>query len=279
MKWIAVYLAVYATALALLAVFEQFNVVEPLFVLVVAGGGFTLIAWLLVRRGTPLTGVRVSAPWWGIACWMLLLLVVLGFGFPQNPYAKVGVKLLVFVIVPLVAFRPRFPLRFNRTDVTVFLMMLLVLTLFQGAFGNGVRKITEAGLTGMPLVLASLVSFVWMSVEAGLVEEFAFRGVIQTRLEEATGSTVAGIVFTSIVFALVHVPGLYLRTSQTNESFTNPSLLYAICFSIVILSPISLFLGYLWSKTRNLLLLVLVHGAIDCVPNIVEIAQLLSFHP
>jgi len=275
MKWIAAYLAVYGVALALLAVFEKFDIVEPLFILIVAGGGLTLVAWLLVRRAPPVEGVRVEAPWWGIGAWLLLLAIVLGIGFPAQPLLKVAVKLLVFVVVPFVAFRPRFPLRLNRREQLVAVLLFIVMTFFQGAFGNGFRKIADAGLTGAPLALATLASFVWMSIEAGLVEEFSFRGIVQTRLEQLTRSAAGGIVITSIVFALIHVPGLYLRTGQTNESFTKPSLLFAICYAITILSPIALFLGYLWSRTRNLLLVVLVHGAIDMVPNVVEVAKTL----
>ena len=275
MKWIAAYLAVYGVALALLAVFEKFDVVEPLFILVLAGGGFTLIAWLLVRRARPVEGVRVDVSWWGIGAWLLLLAIVLGIGFPQQPLLKVAVKLLVFVIVPFVAFRPRFPLRFGRRDAIVAALLFIVMTFFQGAFGNGFRKIADAGLTGLPLAIATLASFIWMSIEAGLVEEFSFRGIVQTRLEQATRSAAGGIVITSIVFALIHVPGLYLRTGQTNESFTKPSPLFAVCYAITILSPIALFLGYLWTRTRNLLLLVLVHGAIDMVPNVVDVAKAL----
>lgn len=279
MKWIALYLAVYGIALGLLAAFENFNVVEPLFVLVLAGGGFTLIAWLLVRRAAPVEGVRVEAPWWGIAAWLVLLGAVLAIGFPHDPYLKVAVKLLVFVAVPWIAFRPRFPLRFDRSDSIIFALLFITMVCFQGAFGNGIRTIAAANLTGMPLALATLASFVWMSIEAGLVEELSFRGIVQTRLEQLTHSATGGIVIGSLVFALIHVPGLYLRTGQTNESFTQPTLLFAICYAITILSPVALFLGYLWTRTRNLLLLVLVHGAIDMVPNVVDVARILGMRP
>lgn len=279
MKWIALYLAIYAIALAALAVFEKLNVVEPLFVLVLAGGGFTLIAWLIARRATPVTGVSMHAPWWGLVAWLVFLTAVVTWGFsllPPNEWLKTGVKLLVFVIVPVVAFRARFPLRFSRGDAAIVVLFLVVLCVFQAAFGNGVRKIFDAGLTGWPLALAAVASFVLMSIEAGVVEEVSFRGILQTRLEQLTGSAAGGIVITSLLFGLIHAPGLYLRTSQTNESFTSPSLLYAIGFSIVVLSPVGLFFGYLWSRTRNILVLVLVHGAMDLVPNIVGTARLVG---
>ena len=279
MKWIALYLGVYAIALAALAAFENFNVIEPLFVLAVVGGGFTLIAWLLARRATPVAGVTMNAPWWGVVAWLVFLTAVVTWGFsllPENEWLKAGVKLVVFVIVPVVAFRARFPLRFNRGDAAIVILFLVVLFLFQVVFGNGVRKIAEVGLVGWRLALAAAASFVWMSIEAGIVEEVSFRGILQTRLEQVTGSAAGGIVITALLFGLIHAPGLYLRTGQTNESFTSPSLLYAIGFSIVILSPAGLFLGYLWAKTRNMVVVVLVHGAMDLVPNVVGLARLLG---
>lgn len=274
MKYVAVYLVVFAIALSLLAVFEKFDVVEPLFILVIAGGGFTFVAWLLTRRFPAVEGVAMRAPWWGILAYLAFLGVVLAFGFPQNEWLKLGAKLLVFVVIPVVAFRIRLPLRFNRHDAIVATLLMIVMTAFQLAVGSGARKIADANL--QHVAVAILASFVWMTLEAGVTEEVAFRALLQTRLEELTRSRAGGIAFASIVFGLVHAPGLYLRTAGTGESFTNPSLLFAIGYSVAILSPVSLFFGYLWTRTRNVLLLALVHGTLDTIPNAVEVAATLG---
>lgn len=63
-----------------------------------------------------------------------------------------------------------------------------------------------------------------------------------------------------------------MRTGSTVESFTQPSLLQASCFSITVLSPMGLFFGMLWSRTRTILLVVLVHGAVGAIPHVVEVA-------
>lgn len=276
-KWIAVYLAVYATALTLLAVFENESIVEPLFSLVVAGGGFTLMAWLLTRRASPLDGVSMRAPWPALTIYLIALAAVVTWGFSlvPNELAKSGVKLVAFVIIPILIFRMRLPLRMNRREAAVFALLFIAMTTFQIAFGNGVRKIADTSLRGAPLALALVASFVWMSIEAGLVEEVAFRALLQTRLEETTRSAAGGIVLSALLFALIHAPGLYLRTAATGESFASPSLLYAIGYAITVLSPIGLFFGYLWSRTRNILLVLLVHGAVDAIPHVVEIARAL----
>jgi membrane protease YdiL (CAAX protease family) len=40
------------------------------------------------------------------------------------------------------------------------------------------------------------------------------------------------------------------------------------------LSPLSIALGVLWARTRSLLLIVLVHGAIDALPFTAEFVRL-----
>lgn len=266
MKYAALYLAVYTTALALLAVFEKFDWTEPLFILVIAGGGFTLTAWLATRGAAPLEGVRLNAPLWGIVAYLLFLGVVLAIGFPENAWLKLGVKLLVFVVVPVVAFRMRLPLRFNTRDAIITLVLAVVMTAFQLVFGRA------KPMGALPLI----ASFLWMTVEAGVTEEVSFRALIQTWLEELTRSRVGGIVIASLLFAVVHAPGLYLRPERTGEGIANPSVLFAVCYTIVIVSPIALFFGTLWMRTRNILVLSLVHGAVDAIPNAAEVAQALG---
>jgi membrane protease YdiL (CAAX protease family) len=50
----------------------------------------------------------------------------------------------------------------------------------------------------------------------------------------------------------------------------------AIGYSIVITSVAGFFLGVLWARTRNFLVLVLVHAAADLLPNMLP--TLRAFH-
>lgn len=49
-KYVVSYLVLYAATLGLLAYYEDFDIIEPLMILAIVGGGFTLVAWLLTRR-------------------------------------------------------------------------------------------------------------------------------------------------------------------------------------------------------------------------------------
>jgi len=89
------------------------------------------------------------------------------------------------------------------------------------------------------------------------------------------GSELAGLVAMALIFGLAHAPGFYLRPEATGEALgANPSVLTAIGYSIVVTSVTGFFLGILWIRTRNLLLLALVHAAGDLLPNLAETIRL-----
>ena len=279
MKYVAAYLVLYLATLGLLVYYEQFDFVEPLFALVLMGGGFTLIAWLLTRRAEPLP---VTEPRRGLLPYLLVVTAFVTFGLGSLPEAQpirdilaMVTKLAVFVAVPWLLFdRTKPALRMNRRDALVAIAMSAVLILFQFGFGRGPAVIAEAHLPVGTLVGAIVFAFVWLAIEAGLVEEYFFRRLLQTRLETVTRSRAGGIVLTALLFGLVHAPGLYLRPSHTGEDFGGPpSLLFAIGYAIVILSPTGFFLGLLWTRTRNLAVVIAIHAATDLIPNVIELAQ------
>jgi len=278
-KYVVAYLVLYLTTLGLLVRYEQFDFLEPLFALVLMGGGFTLIAWLLTRRSEALP---VSEPPRGILPYLLVVTAFVTWGLgalpemqPLRDVLAMVTKLLVFVAVPWILFDRAKPLlRMNRRDWMITIAMSAVLILFQFAFGRGPGVIAEAHLPMGTLIAAVVFAFVWLAIEAGLVEEYFFRRLLQTRLESLTRSRAGGIVITALLFGLVHAPGLYLRPSHTGEDFASPpSLLFAIGYAIVILSPSGFFLGVLWTRTRNLGIVVAVHAATDLIPNVIELAQ------
>jgi membrane protease YdiL (CAAX protease family) len=119
------------------------------------------------------------------------------------------------------------------------------------------------------------LSWIWMSLVAGLCEEYLFRGLLQTRLAAWTGSAMLAIALASLLFGLVHAPGLYLRGDA--ETFGHsPDVLQVMAYSIAVLSPVGLFFGVLWHRTRSLLLVVVVHGAMDALPFAAPLAKLFT---
>ncbi len=117
-----------------------------------------------------------------------------------------------------------------------------------------------------------IASWLWVSVEAGLCEEFLFRALLQSRLSAWLRSPFAAIAITAIVFALAHWPGLYLRGGPDVDGWSTDPLQVA-AFTIATLSPLAVMMGVLWERTRSLLLVVLIHGAIDALPNVAEMIR------
>jgi uncharacterized protein len=119
------------------------------------------------------------------------------------------------------------------------------------------------------LAWAAPAAFVWLALEAGLCEEFLFRAVLQTRLAAVLKSEAGAVVTGALLFALAHVPGLYLRGHPGVDGFSTDPV-QVIAFTIAVLSPVALLFGTLWARTRSLLLIVLLHAAVDVLPNLAE---------
>ena len=196
---------------------------------------------------------------------------------PENAIVILVAKLLVFVILPAAIMRAQFgyglghlvPLSARTHHLLVLLGMSVLLLAFQAVLGGGLRDIASAHLPASTLCYGLPLTLLWLALEAGVVEEFFFRVLLQTRLSAVLTSELGGIVLASLIFGLAHAPGLYLRTAITQEGLPpHPSLLMAVGYSIVIVSVAGFFLGVLWARTRNFALVVLVHAVGDLLPNL-----------
>ena len=294
---LAGYVALYAATLYAMARIGQFDAGEALGVFAVLGVGFSLAAWLLTIGVKPLP-FRVLEPGREVRTLLMYLIPLtafIAFGFaaihryvtsePADSIAILLAKLAVFVVVPawimIAAFRYRpawlAPVSTKTSHMLVFLSMSLVLVIFQSVAGRGLRDIADARAPAETLLFGMPLVFLWLVLEVGVVEEFFFRVLLQSRLSAALRSELGGIVLMSLIFGLVHAPGLYLRTSVTQEGLSaHPSFLMAVGYSIVITSVAGFFLGVLWARTRNFLVIILVHAATDLLPN--TLPTLRAFH-
>jgi membrane protease YdiL (CAAX protease family) len=203
---------------------------------------------------------------------------------PGKSVAGLAIKLLLFVFIPALLFRLRWAYRWSelvvvnqeaRRHLWPAVWMSLILVAFQLVFGRGLGDIRHSGLPSHAFVLGIPLVFLFLLVEVGLVEEFFFRVLLQSRLAAWLKSEIGGIVLMSLLFGLAHAPGLYLRTGATLEGVgAHPSLLMAVGYSIVVTSVAGFFLGVLWARTRNLLLVMAVHAAGDFVPNLVPMLKI-----
>jgi len=98
---------------------------------------------------------------------------------------------------------------------------------------------------------------------AGIPEEFVFRGWLQTRLEQRFGRLVA-ISGTALLFTAWHLPSRYfLAFGKEGHAGDLGSVLLHTGVPVLI---VALVLGVLWDRYRRLLPLIALHWGIDTLP-------------
>jgi membrane protease YdiL (CAAX protease family) len=143
---------------------------------------------------------------------------------------------------------------------------------FMALVSPAFRNIAALGLPPGELAVATLGATLWLAIEAGLCEEYLFRAVLQTRLAAVLQSEAGAVFLAALLFALAHVPGLYLRAGA-DVSGHSASLVQVIAYAIAVLSPIGVSLGFVWARTRSLLLVVLIHALVDVTPQIPQFVK------
>ena len=285
----AVYALAFAAALLILSRDPDFSAGDPLFVLVVLGGAFSGLAMLLTR-GIEAPRIAIANPGRealaAVAYLALYAVVVLGFGFSwikeavdaprAQALAIAAAKILTMVLAPLLVARAfghgadtefRSRLRGKRTWLALLGMGVAIL-IFQAFVGRGLRTLAELAPGASTVALAIPLCFAWLIVEVGIVEEYLFRVFLQTRLAAWLRSEPAAIFLVALIFGLSHAPGLYLRGASLMEGVGEPTIAWAIAYSIAITSTAGFMFGVLWWRTRSFGLIVFLHALMDLIPQL-----------
>lgn len=301
-------LILYACAFAVLLRNKNFDVTGTVIVLVLFGVVFPLLAWVASLRAVPLSiSVRPSTSELIVLTGYIVALSLYLIGGPQwidqhlphlwmdsmqiKFFITLAKKLVVFVVVPFAIFRFGFGYRtrdfgiqredlraLRRSHLAVVLVVGGALLAFQYFFSGGGAAFRQGHFTAHQLLLGMPLCFIWLLLEVGLVEEFFFRALVQSRLSAAFKSEVSGIVLMSLVFGLAHAPGFIFRHAGEVEGLgSNPSALDAIAYSIVVLAISGITFGVIWIRTKNLLALALVHAAGDLLPNFADFLKTWQF--
>jgi membrane protease YdiL (CAAX protease family) len=291
-------LVLYCAAFAVLLQNKSFDVTGALVVLIVFGIAFPLFAWIAARRAIPLAiSVKGSNFQLFILVGYIVVVSVYLIGGPQwvdqhlplswidsariKFFITLAKKLLVFVAIPFAIFRFGFDYRIRdfgiqreglhalcRSHLPVVLVVGVAFLAFQYFLSGGGAAFRREHFTAFQLLLGLPLCFLWLLIEAGLVEEFFFRALVQSQLAAAFKSEISGIVLMSLVFGLAHAPGFIFRHAGEVEGLgSNPTALDAVAYSIVILAVSGITFGMIWARTKNLFALMLVHAAGDLLPN------------
>ncbi|MGD9965861.1 MAG: lysostaphin resistance A-like protein [Hyphomonadaceae bacterium] len=260
------------------------------FILAIFGLALTGVA-LLLTRGANAPRIEVKRP--GAESFAVLAylafyaLAFTGFGmswarqaFPPGPEQEslvLGLKLLMHVVLPAILIMvlgarlapiTQAGLDGRKFWRTLIVMGLLILGLVC-VITPSLKQISGIPPTFETMIWALPLGYLWMTLEAGVTEEFLFRAVAQTRFTAWLNSAWAGIILTSVIFALVHAPGLFLRGGPGVDGWSTDPL-QVIAHTIAVLSPVGLLFGLLYARTKSLLLVILLHGLVDWLPNLAE---------
>lgn len=245
------------------------------------------LAWALTlgAQAPPIEAKRPALESGAIIVYLALYAVLFtGFGmsaaraaFPEGPQQEalvMGVKLIAHVVLPAlilvllgVRLAPLFQAglsgrKFWRTLIVLGAIILALLCVISPSLKN----IADTNAAFATLAWVAPVSFVWIAIEAGLNEEFLFRAVLQTRLQALFKSPWAGVFVSALVFAVAHVPGLFLRGGADTDG-SSADLVQVIAYTFAVLAPMGLLFGLIYARTKSLLLVVLLHGLVDVLPN------------
>jgi membrane protease YdiL (CAAX protease family) len=297
-------LILYVCAFAFLLQNKGFDATGAVFVLIVFGIVLPALAWIATRRAVPLSISGTSGKYQLIVLtgYIILLSAYLIAG-PQwidqhlpsswidSPRIKFFVtlakKLVIFVGIPFAIFRFGFGYRIRDFGIQreglsalrgnhlpVVIVVGGAFLAFQYFFSGGGAAFRQGHFSAYQLLLGLPLCFIWLFVETGLVEEFFFRGLVQSRFATALKSEVSGVVLMSLIFGLAHAPGFIFRHAGEVEGLgSNPSALDAIAYSIVVLAVSGVTFGVIWARTKNLFAVMLIHAAGDLLPNFAGFAQ------
>jgi len=291
-------LILYVGAFAVLLQNKSFEATDAVVVLIVFGIVFPFIAWIATCRAIPLSiSLRTSKIQLIILISYILLLSVYLIGGPQwidqhlpsswiesariKFFITLAKKLVVFVLVPFAIFRFGFGYRICDFGIQsqglralcgnhlpVVLLVGGAFLAFQYFFSGGGAAFRHEHFTSYQLLLGLPLCFIWLLVEAGLIEEFFFRALVQSHLASALKSEVSGVALMSLIFGLAHAPGFIFRHAGEVEGLgSNPSALDAVAYSIVVLAVSGVTFGVIWARTKNLFAVMLIHAAGDLLPN------------
>ena len=297
--WALAGIFVYGLSLALLWRNKTFGREDAISELILFGFAFPIVAWVGSLRARPLTlYVRRSATEMillGLCLVLVAAYLIWGSALsdallPASWMASARLKflvifarkLIVFVLIPFSLFRFLFGYRWRdfglqwegvraltANHLPVVLGLSVAILLFQYFLGLGAAPIRRGELSAGQLAVGIPVCFAWLFIETGLVEEFFFRSLVQTRCAAWFKSEVSGVALMALLFGLAHAPGFILRHAGLEEAIgPDPSPADAIAYAIVILSVGGIFFGIVWARTKNLWAVMFIHAATDLLPNL-----------
>jgi membrane protease YdiL (CAAX protease family) len=238
--------------------------------------GIVFLVWLIldVTKEMQVADIQVREPWWELAFACLVYLV-----FEFTPYLDFGDKWdlgevlkkgLLFFILPYVFLRLRkhppssmgLSLSHWMQNLKVAGIVLACMAIPSVFFISDTADLILGGQIALTQAVPALVIyFMHNVVRSGLPEEFFYRVFVQTRLSQVLKSRLGGILVTSLLFGLTHIP-------HVMKWYPEMTLSEAFCSAFFIQGFVGLVHGVLWERTHSLIPGTIVHSGINALNNV-----------
>ena len=298
------FLLVYLVNFLLIDQIEGFPVEEALSVFVILGCIFSPVAFFLTRNSQPLASriKPMGKEIWVVGGVFIYISIVLLFGsasivsmLPDSirdssmtrEITSMLFKLIVFVIVPFQFYKHVYgfewknfglvrdtSLLFTKKNIIILATMASLFFLLQWFGGRAAAPIRNGEFSVSQLAIGLPLAFLWLVIEVGLVEEFFFRALLQDRLSGLFKSEWWGIVTGCLLFGIAHAPGMYFRGAGQVEGLgSDASFLTCVGYCVAVQSAAGIPFAIVWSKTRNLWLVMAIHASVDLFSNFPSLVQ------
>jgi len=299
--WLLGSVGLYLCSLAVLSVSQSYELGDALTMIVVFGVVLSGIALLITRGGAEreaakppraremvlilgLLALLVVYLVWGVGVLDHWTKTLTGDSARAAFFLNIARKLLVFVVVPLAALRSftdvswrdlglaRGSSRLGTSRLVILAAAISIpILLLQFFAGSAAKPLFQGTFTAGEIILAVPLCFASLVIEVGLVEEIFYRVILQSRLSAYFRSEAAGIAAASLLFALSHAPGLILRGGDAvSGTGSGPAPIETIAFTVATLALPAVMFGIIWSRSRSLLVLVVIHAITDLPPGLPE---------
>jgi len=292
-----IYLLIWGGALAYAVGVAEMDPTGPLVALGIFGIGLPLVVHFLMIGTAPFPTTEEVSWLEPIALALLVLLAavffVIGSELPRTLAEVVApgsesarlvfaalVNIVFYVVLPFVfmsvlirhpissfGWQSPFWRMFNPRHIVVLVVLgggMAAVQFFGTPIGMNLRVgnySQEQLLVALPLV------YIWLVLAGGLAHAFFFRGVLQERIAMLTGNAWAGMYLAALIGALIQVPAQIIH--QSGGVLTPGQI---IASAILTGSVTGITFGYVWMRTRNLLLLMLLYGAVSLIVSFEDVA-------
>ena len=292
------FLSVYQVDLLLMSQVDAFPLEEALSIFIILGCLFSPIAYLVSRSSQPLElspGAQPREGWLLVGLFVYISVVLL-FGSASvvsllsnsirseastKEIVSLLFKLVVFVAIPFFIYKLMYGFdrkdfgwintasgTFTKKNLLIFSVMAGLFLILQWFGGRAAAPVRNGEFSGLELTLGLPLAFLWLLFEVGLVEEFFFRALLQDRLSVLMKSSWWAIVVSSLLFGIAHAPGMYFRGAGDDEGIgMHPSFFVTVGYCIAVQSAAGIPFAIVWSKTRNLWLVMAIHASVDLFSN------------